>query len=131
MVAALTGDPTPLLTPLRARLHRLATQQRYEEAAHLRDRAAALARALERQRRHDALRRAGRMELEVMGEGWAVIDRGVLCAAGRRSPTAPPLPIDHGDGNGGAPPESRSPVTSSTRWPPSPPGWRPVPARSG
>ena len=44
----------------------LAAADRYEEAADVRDRAAALARALTRQRQLDALRRSGRMELEVL-----------------------------------------------------------------
>jgi DNA polymerase-3 subunit epsilon len=44
----------------------LAAAERYEEAADMRDRAAALARALTRQRQLDALRRAGRMEIEVV-----------------------------------------------------------------
>lgn len=83
VVAGLTGDPGLLLRPLAARLGKLSDQRRYEEAADLRDRAAALARALDRQRRHDALRSAGRVHLDVSGGGWAVVDRGVLRAAGR------------------------------------------------
>jgi len=83
LVAALTDDPMSLLAPLEARLRRLAGQQRYEEAADLRDRAAALSRALERQRRHDAIRHAGRLELELSDGAWAVVDGGVLEAAGR------------------------------------------------
>jgi len=82
LVAALTGDPGPLLARLAAKLVRLADQQRFEEAAELRDRAAALSRALERQRRHDALRGAGRLRLELPAGAWAVIDAGILRAAG-------------------------------------------------
>jgi len=92
LVHALTREPAALLAPLQARLHRLAALQRYEQAADLRDRAAALARALERQRRHDAVRRAGRIEIEVIGEGWAVVDGGVLRGAG---PGARPGPADN------------------------------------
>jgi len=94
LVEALTGDPDPLLARLEVKLARLADQQRYEEAAELRDRAAALARALDRQRRYDALRGAGRIRVEMSGGAWAVIDTGVLHAAGAgaSSVAAAPLP---------------------------------------
>ena len=80
-VAGLTSDPARLLDPLATRMRGLAAAGRYEEAADMRDRAAALARAVSRQRRLDALRRAGRIELEVTGDCRAVLDRGVLEAA--------------------------------------------------
>jgi DNA polymerase III subunit epsilon len=67
LVRGLTGDPAILLDPLRRRMIALADADRFEEAADMRDRAAALARALTRQRQLDALRRAGRMEIEVGG----------------------------------------------------------------
>jgi len=82
LVASLTSDPTELLARLGAKLARLAAQQRFEEAADLRDRAAALARALDRQRRYDALRTAGRVRVELRGGAWAVIESGVLRGAG-------------------------------------------------
>jgi DNA polymerase-3 subunit epsilon len=59
----------------------LAAAHRFEEAAAMRDRADALARALVRQRRLDALRSAGRITIEVPGEGGAVLDRGRLVMA--------------------------------------------------
>lgn len=65
VVTGLTTDPTVLLDPLRARMASLACDERYEEAADIRDRAAALSRALGRQRQLDALRRSGRVEIEV------------------------------------------------------------------
>lgn len=68
LVQGLTGDPSILLDPLRVRMADLASAERYEEAADVRDRAAALARALSRQRQLEALRRAGRMEIEVRAE---------------------------------------------------------------
>jgi DNA polymerase III subunit epsilon len=68
LVRGLTGDPSVLLDPLRARMADLAAAERYEEAADVRDRAAALARALGRQRQLEGLRRAGRMEIEVRSE---------------------------------------------------------------
>jgi len=66
LIRGLTGDPSILLEPLRSRMADLAAADRYEEAADMRDRAAALARALTRQRQLDALRRSGRMEIEVL-----------------------------------------------------------------
>jgi DNA polymerase-3 subunit epsilon len=62
-VRGLTVAPELLLVPLEARMRELGRQQRYEEAADVRDRAAALARAIGRQRRLEALRNAGTVEL--------------------------------------------------------------------
>ena len=83
VVRGLTVDADLLLRPLADRLVKLSDQRRYEEAADLRDRTAALARAIERQRRHDAIRRAGRLHIDVAGESWAVVERGILRSAGR------------------------------------------------
>ena len=80
LVRGLTGEPSILLEPLRARMAALASWERYEEAADMRDRAAALARALTRQRQLDALRRAGRMEIEVLGRRL-VLSGGRLAGA--------------------------------------------------
>ena len=95
LVRALTGDPRPLLDPLAARLQRLSAQQRYEEAAELRDRAAALSRALERQRRFDAIRRAGQLAVATPEGAWAVIDGGLMRNAGTGTATtsAEDLPL--------------------------------------
>jgi DNA polymerase-3 subunit epsilon len=81
VVRGLTVDPQRLLGPLALRMRALAADQRYEEAAATRERAAALANTIVRQRRLDALRRAGRMSLEVDGEGGAVLDGGRLVRA--------------------------------------------------
>lgn len=78
VVDALTRDPASLLQPLERRMHDLAGDERFEEAAAARDRAAALTRALRRQRRLDGLRRAGRLVVEISGEARAVIARGRL-----------------------------------------------------
>ena len=56
----------------------LAALERFEEAADVRDRAAALARALTRQRRLDALRRSGRLEFEDVGGRRLVLAGGRL-----------------------------------------------------
>lgn len=82
VVAGLTGDPSVLLEPLRARMATLAGAERYEEAADVRDRAAALARALARQRQLDGLRRAGRVEIEVADPARRVVLTGGRLAAG-------------------------------------------------
>ena len=77
----------------------LASADRYEEAADMRDRAAALARALTRQRQLDALRRSGRMEIEVRGETGA--RRRVVLTGGRLAGDAGQLSLlDAGDGDG-------------------------------
>jgi DNA polymerase-3 subunit epsilon len=65
----LTVDPDLLLVPLRARMEGLAAQQRFEEAADVRDRAAALSAGLRRQRRIDGLRQAGRLVVHLGGAG--------------------------------------------------------------
>ncbi len=78
-------------------MHALAAAERFEEAADVRDRAAALAAALRRQRRFDTLRRAGRVVLEVDGRSGAELLHGRLVRAWRISPGGPtpvPLPID-------------------------------------
>jgi len=78
VVVGLTEDPSVLLDRLWARMALLASAERYEEAADVRDRASALARAVSRQRQLDGLRRAGRMEIE-LGDG----SRRVVLAGGR------------------------------------------------
>jgi DNA polymerase-3 subunit epsilon len=77
----LTGEPQLLLEPLAARVAKLAAAERYEEAATVRDRAAALSEALRRARRFDALRAAGRVELALPGGMEVTLERGVLRAS--------------------------------------------------
>jgi DNA polymerase III subunit epsilon len=81
---ALTGlgaDPEVVLGPLRVRMARLAAEHRFEEAAEVRDRAAALARAVRRQRELDALRQAGRVVLGLPGGAGVELLRGALVRA--------------------------------------------------
>jgi DNA polymerase-3 subunit epsilon len=80
VVRGLTVDPGALLRPLADRIDALAVAERYEEAADVRDRAAALALGLRRRRRFDALRAAGRVELALPGGVGVLLDRGVLRA---------------------------------------------------
>jgi hypothetical protein len=80
-VRGLTLEPELLLTPLAERLADLARAERFEEAADVRDRAEALAAALRRQRRFEAIRRAGALRLEVPGQGGAELAGGRLVRA--------------------------------------------------
>jgi DNA polymerase-3 subunit epsilon len=75
--AGLDGQPAQLLDPLERRMHALAAVERFEEAAITRDRLAALARALERERLVNAVRTAGRVVLEDL-HGVVEIDGGRL-----------------------------------------------------
>jgi DNA polymerase-3 subunit epsilon len=81
VVRALTVEPDLVLEPLRERMASLARQERFEQAADVRDRAAALANALRRQRRLDALRRSGRVELRLRNGSGAELVAGRLARA--------------------------------------------------
>lgn len=74
---ALTDEPHHVLDPLLARMRSLAATERYEEAADVRDRAAAFTEAHRRVRRFGLLQRAGRLVVRV-GDQRAVIDGGRL-----------------------------------------------------
>ena len=77
-VRGLRHDPALLLEPLADRMRELAAEQRFEEATDVRERATALAQALRRQRRFDALMGAGRVIVEVDGAGGAELRDGRL-----------------------------------------------------
>jgi DNA polymerase III subunit epsilon len=61
------SSPDGLLAALEGRMSRLASQERFEEAAELRDRLGALVRALARARRERWLVEAGRLVIDVAG----------------------------------------------------------------
>ena len=93
----LLEEPNVLLAPLEAKMHALAAEERFEEAADMRDRAAALATALRRQQRFDTLRRAGRVVMEVDGSSRAELLRGRLqrtWTVTKKGIAAVPLPLD-------------------------------------
>jgi DNA polymerase-3 subunit epsilon len=90
VVRGLTEDPAELLEPLRRKMRALAEAHRFEEATDVRNRAAALSRALMRQRRLDGLRDAGRLALEIDGAGRALVEHGRLVWTGEGDP-APSL----------------------------------------
>jgi DNA polymerase-3 subunit epsilon len=92
VVRGLTVAPDDLLEPLGRKMRALAADHRFEEAADVRNRAAALARALARQRRLDGLRWAGRLALEVDG-GGAVVEHGRLVATWSDNGAVPPASL--------------------------------------
>ena len=89
----LTVEPSLLLEPLDAKMRELAAVERYEEAASVRDRAAALATALDRRQRIDALRAAGRLVVEADDGSGVEIAGGLLVRAwSAQEAAAAPLP---------------------------------------
>jgi DNA polymerase III subunit epsilon len=91
VVAGLTAEPALLLDPLDAKMRDLAAAERYEEAAAVRDRAAALATALDRRRRTDQLRAGGRVRIATPG-GGVELAGGLLVRAWSDDGAAAPLP---------------------------------------
>lgn len=93
----LRGDAMVLLAPLEQKMHLLAAAERFEDAAAMRDRAAALVTALRRQQRFDTLRRAGRVVIETGDRHRAELEGGRLVQAwqvSRQGVTVVPLPLD-------------------------------------
>jgi DNA polymerase-3 subunit epsilon len=84
--AAVGSDPRALVAPLLARVERLAGEERYEDAAVLRDRVAVLVRAVRRRQRLESLAAVPELVLaRPDGDaGWqlSVVRRGRLVAAG-------------------------------------------------
>ncbi|HLM04794.1 MAG TPA: DEDD exonuclease domain-containing protein [Blastococcus sp.] len=84
--AAVAHDPRALVAPLLARVDRLAAEERYEDAAVLRDRIAVLVRAVRRRQRLESLAAVPELVLARPdgAGGWhlSVVRRGRLVAAG-------------------------------------------------
>jgi len=74
----LTEDPRLLLAPLERRMHTLATQERFEEAAITRDRVAALTRVLRRRQTLTWLSTSGRMNVAVADGVVTFVDGRLL-----------------------------------------------------
>jgi DNA polymerase III epsilon subunit family exonuclease len=74
----LAGDPLDALVPLADELAELGRQQRFEEAASVRDRAERLRRHLIQHRRVASFRHAGRVELLIEGEGRVELGDGLV-----------------------------------------------------
>ena len=95
------GNADPVVEHLRVRMTELATAQRFEEAAMVRDRVSALLGALRRQQLTDALRAAGRCTVRDGDRAWVVehgrlVDVVVTGMAGRALPVDPPDVVDQG-----------------------------------
>jgi DNA polymerase-3 subunit epsilon len=103
VVRGLTVDPGPLCEPLAARMAALAAEERYEEAADVRDRLAALTAAVRRQRRLDGLRRAGAVLVELPGRGGAELRSGRLVRSWRDDDGQGVLAPPDGDVDPGSP----------------------------
>jgi len=80
-VRGITTEPDLLLQPLTERIVALASEERFEEAADVRDRASALAGAISRQRKFDQLRRAGHLTIDLGPLGGVALDHGRLQSA--------------------------------------------------
>ncbi len=86
VAAAWTGDVRPLIEPLQAKLAALSAQQRYEQAAVVRDRIATVVRACARMQRLAALRRIDGAGRGPSGRRRRLGARRSSAAAGSRPP---------------------------------------------
>lgn len=77
----LTRNPSSILRPLEARMLRLAKEERFEEAAAIRDQAAALANTVARHRRLGQLCQSGRLRVRIAGHSTAEFHCGTLVGA--------------------------------------------------
>ncbi len=106
VIRSVAADPAPLSDRLRDRMTTLALEQRFEEAAWVRDRHQALARAVERRSRWQTLIAAGRIEAVSADGEHAIIDRGRLAASWRAGEPPPLIPIEVPDGDDPEVPDS-------------------------
>jgi DNA polymerase-3 subunit epsilon len=90
---AITRHPELVLGPLQARMAELAGSLRFEEAAAVRDRAAAFAGAVRRQRLAEGLRGAGALHVRA-GDVDLHIERGRLVASGAGLPMPIAVELD-------------------------------------
>ena len=95
----LTNQPGLLLQPLEKQMHRLAAQERFEEAATVRERARILTECLLRQRRFNLLRLSGAVRVRTRNYGGADLVDGHLERAWADLPVDDP-PSRRGDGPG-------------------------------
>ena len=94
--AALTGRPDQVVAVVHDKMMRLAHQQRFEEAAAMRDRLSALLGAAQRHHLVEALRAAGHAEVTDGTTAWT-IDGARLVGAARLGTVARELPVPAGD----------------------------------
>jgi DNA polymerase-3 subunit epsilon len=81
LVRASVVNPGFLLDPIAVKMRRLAGERRFEEAAQMRDRHRALARALERARAWTALQGGGQVMLQGADQDTVLVDAGRLAGA--------------------------------------------------
>jgi|KBSSwiStaDraftv2_1062776.scaffolds.fasta_scaffold10979_7 DNA polymerase-3 subunit epsilon len=97
VASAWVGDPRPLVDPLRAKLTELSAQQRYEQAAVVRDRIATVVRACARMQRLRSLTSIAELvAAHPDGDGgWeiSVVRHGRLAAAGHAPRGVHPTPV--------------------------------------
>jgi DNA polymerase-3 subunit epsilon len=111
LIEAISSRPHRLLTSLAGRMSRLAREQRYEEAAWVRDRHDALVRALQRRWEWEALSSAGWLELEHADGTIAIVDHGVLVET--RPPGTQPVLRPGAPGSADSPPPVAPSVESA------------------
>ena len=98
---AMTGSPGIVVEQLTARMSVLAAKQRFEEAALVRDRLAALLSAIQRDRLTESLRLAGRVTIRRRGTTWVIdaarlVDVAITGEVGRALPIDAPEAPAHG-----------------------------------
>lgn len=91
IVTASIWSPALLLDPIAEKMRRLASERRFEEAAQMRDRHRALARALEKRRAWSALTTGGHLQLESRDGETVTVDHGRLVEAWQGGAATPPL----------------------------------------
>ncbi len=78
VLAAMTGSSNLVLTPLDQKMKKLSDEERFEDAAEIRNLASAFVRALRRQRRLDMMDRIDRLVLETSAGSRIELGRGGL-----------------------------------------------------
>jgi DNA polymerase-3 subunit epsilon len=89
----MTGDPAIVVDRLHDKMSVLAAQQRFEEAAALRDRLQTLLDAIKRHRLVETLRSADRATITIGDSTW-VVDQGRLVDAAQRGTVGRALPVE-------------------------------------
>ena len=117
MVArAVDGEARLLLDPLERRMTALATTERFEEAAWMRDRHAALARAILAGVRWRALVAAGRLEMEDAGGETVLVEDGRYVASWRSDGTRPLLSVASERSSEPVPPSNAAAAEARLVW---------------